>query len=251
MTTGTRTASYTYDSEGNLATITDPLDRVTRFTEYDDLGRVLRVDQADGTVLRYGYDANGNMTLLTTPTPADNSFTYNGINRRSSFLTPLGSSTTYNYNEERQLTKVTLPSGKEIVNSYSDSRLFETRTPEWTNSYTYSCGSLLDTVTREFESISFDYDGSLITNISQSGTLNQAFTFTYNNDFNLTGFSYANSTESYGYDLDGLLTTTGNFTISRNSDNSLPETVFDDDFTLNRSFNGWRGGEHWGVSGSQ
>ena len=239
VTTGNRITAYTYDTEGNLATITDPQERITFLTAYDEVGRLLSMEQSDGTILSYGYDNNGNMTLLTTPKQANNTFTYNGINKRSSFLTPLSSTTSYSYNEERQLTKVILPSTREIVNSYTNGRLVETTTNEWTNEYSYACGNMLDTVIRGAESIAYTYDGSLVTEISQTGSINATLTFTYNNDFNLTSFGYAGGIEAYMYDNDGLLTGSGNFSVTRNSANGLPEQIADDSLTLSRAFNGY------------
>ncbi len=239
VTTGSRSTSYTYDGEGNIETITDPMNRVTHFTDYDELGRVTRVVRADNTIMGYDYDENGNMTVLTTPIPADNTFDYNGVSKRKSFVTPLGSTTNYEYNEERQLTKVTLPSTKEIVNTYISGRLAETTTPEWTNTYEYFCGDLPKTITRGSETVGYSYDNSLVTNITQSGTITSALGFTYNNDFKLTSFTYAGATEDLGYDNDGLLTSTGDFIITRSSDNGLPQSVSDTTFTLSRGFNGY------------
>ena len=253
VTSGSRTVRYTYDSKGNLASVIDPLNQVTSFTEYDEVGRVTRMQRADGTVLQYQYDQNGNMTLLTTPKPADNHFSYNGVNNPAAFRTPLGNTTSYSYNQERRLTKVVLPSAKEIVNTYTDGRLVETATSEWTNTYSYACGNLLDTVTRGSESISYTWDADLPTGIAQRGTLNADLGFSYNNDFKITSFSYAGATTAFQYDNDGLLTGAGNFLINRNSANGLPETVTDSAYSLNRSYTGYGeiGAIGVSLSGSQ
>ncbi|GAB6192614.1 NHL domain-containing protein [Desulfocastanea catecholica] len=245
ITSGTRTTSYAYDLSGNVATITDPLSRITRFTEYDPVGRLKKMERADNSVLQYNYDENGNMTLYRTAYPADNSFDYNGVNNRSSFTTPLGSTTSYSYNEERQLARVTLPSTKAIVNSYASGRLTKTVTPEWTNIYEYHCGDLVGSITRGVEKATYSYDGNLVTGIAQNGSLTGSLGFSYNNDFQLASFTYAGETEDLGYDKDGLLTGSGAFTIGRKSDNGLPETVFNNSFTLSRTFNDY--GEVDGV----
>jgi RHS repeat-associated protein len=239
MTTGDRTTRYTYDPQGNLATVTDPQNKVTRFTDYDALGRVTRVEQRDGSVLAYEYDENGNMTLLTTPVPADHLFDYNGINKPSTQTTPLNSITRYAYNKERLLTSVTLPSDKVIQNTYVNGRLTETATSEWTNLYAYTCGNLPASITRGPEEISYEYDGALPTSSSQAGTLNQSLELVYNNDFNLTAFTYAGATQVFEYDNDSLVTGAGRFSITRNPNNGLPEQVSDNTFTLDRSFNGY------------
>ncbi len=42
-----------------------------------------------------------------------------------------------------------------------------------------------------------------------------------------------------GYDSDGLLTASGSFTISRNQETGLSETVFNNAVTMNRTFNSY------------
>jgi RHS repeat-associated protein len=115
--------------------------------------------------------------------------------------------------------------------------LTETATPEWTNIYEYHCGDLVGSITRGAEKVAYSYDGNLLTGIAQSGTLTGSLGFSYNNDFQLTSFTYAGAIAEFGYDKDGLLITSGGFTIGRNSDNGLPETVADNSFTLSRIFN--------------
>jgi RHS repeat-associated protein len=89
------------------------------------------------------------------------------------------------------------------------------------------------------ESISYGYDGSLLTSETLSGTLNQTLSYGYNNDFNVTSFTYAGTVQTNTYDNDGLLTGAGSFTISRNVGNGLPEAVTGGSFSLGRTFNGY------------
>ncbi len=89
------------------------------------------------------------------------------------------------------------------------------------------------------EQIDFDFDGQLLTSKVYSGTLNETISYSYNNDFDLSGFSYAGDIESYAYDNDGLLTTAGSITIARNAGNGLPEALTDGDYNLSRTFNGY------------
>jgi YD repeat-containing protein len=51
--------------------------------------------------------------------------------------------------------------------------------------------------------------------------------------------SYTGASESYSYDKNGLLTSAGDFSITRNSDNGLPESVSDVTYSQSRSFNGY------------
>jgi|GEM_PF-330433 len=238
VTTGDRTTRYSYDTAGNLATITDPMGRVTALTDYDGAGRVKRVVRPDNSVLQFEYDQNGNLSLYRTAVPADNRFTRNQVNNPQSTTSPLNSTTRYEYNAERQLTRVTLPSGKTLVNSYSSGLLTGTTTSEGTTVYTYGCGDQVDTITRGAESLDYDCDASLVTRVSQGGALNAALDLSYTNELRLGSLGYAGATEAMGYDDDGLLTKAGPFTITRDSQNGLATTVSDGAFRLERSFNG-------------
>ena len=94
-------------------------------------------------------------------------------------------------------------------------------------------------VSKAGEQVSHAYDGILMTSQTLSGTLNQTLSFAYNNDFNLTGFTYAGATASFTYDNDGLLTQTSGYTVTNNAANGLPEGVHDALMALTRSFNGY------------
>jgi YD repeat-containing protein len=79
----------------------------------------------------------------------------------------------------------------------------------------------------------------------------------YNNDpygdrdFVYDGLTYAGDTESYTCDDDGLLIRAGDFGISRNAGNGLPERVSGGDLILTRSFNayGENDGETFAIGG--
>jgi RHS repeat-associated protein len=70
-------------------------------------------------------------------------------------------------------------------------------------------------------------------------SLNQTLSYTYNNDFNPDSFTYAGNTTNYTFDNDRLLTGAGNFTITRNAGNGLPEAVTGGNLTLSRGFNSY------------
>jgi RHS repeat-associated protein len=113
-----------------------------------------------------------------------------------------------------------------------------TETPEGNVYFDYLCGSKLASITKSGEGIGYTYDGSLLTAETASGSLNQAISYIYNNDFALAEASYAGQATGYGYDNDGLLTQAGPFAITRHAGNGLPLTVSGAGLQLNRGFNG-------------
>ena len=197
------------------------------------------ISRPDGTDLGFTYDQNGNMTVLTNPSLINHGFGFNNVNLNSAYQTPLSGSYSYVYDKDRRLIQTNFPSGKQIFNIYDTTRLSQIQTPEGNIDFTYLCGTKVESITKDAESITYGYDGSLVTSEALTGSLNQILSYTYNNDFDVTGFTYAGGTESYSYDDDGLLTVAGGFTITRNADNGLPEAVIGGSLSMSRTLNGY------------
>ncbi len=236
--TNTRETAFAYDSRGNLSSVTDPEYHTTTYG-YDDLGRVTAVYRPDTSDLFFSYDDNGNMTILTNPNTIAHGFGYNRVNMFGSYQTPLSGGYSFLYDKDRRLVRKTFPSGRQIYNLYDGMLLSQIQTPEGNIDYTYLCSSKVGRITKDGESVTYGYDGKLLTSEVISGTLNQNLTFTYNNDFNVKSLTYAGTVNSFTYDNDGLLTGSGVYAISRNALNGLPESVSGGSFHLSRSFNGY------------
>jgi RHS repeat-associated protein len=236
--TGTRETVFTYDAQGNVFSILDPENHLTTF-EYDALGRTTAIHRPDTTDLFYTYDLNGNMTVITNPSGIDHDFQYNLVNLADEYTPPLSNSTTYTYDRDRRLTRTTFPSGQEIINVYTGDQLTAIQTPEGNVALSYYPSGQAQAVSKTGEQIAYSYDGSLLVSQALTGTLNQTLSYTYNNDFNLTGFTYAGAAAAYAYDDDGLLTQASGYTITNNAQNGLPEGVNDALMALNRTFNGY------------
>ena len=199
--------------------------------------------------MRYDYDANGNTTAIFTPGDVEHGFGFNAVNLNDAYVPPLSGGYAYEYDRDRRLTRKVFPSWNEIVYDYVNpddgndkSRLWEIRPSDGTDPilYDYSpCGTKVASVSKGSESIAYEYDASLVTSETLSGALGQTLGYTYNDEFAVDTFTYAGGTESYLYDGDGLLVGAGGFTISRNADNGLPESVGDGVLTLSRVFNGY------------
>ena len=236
--TNTRETSFTYNSQGFLESITDPQGYTTFYT-YDPVGRMTGINRPDGSSIGFAYDANGNITMLTNPSTITHTFGYTLVNRNDSYETPLSGSYQYFYDKDRRLIRTTFPSGDQINNIYDKTRLIEIQTPEGNIDFSYLSGTKVGSITKGAELITYGYDGSLLTSETLTGTLNQSLGYTYNNDFNLTSFTYAGNTHLCTYNHDGLLTGAGAFTIFRHAGNGLPESVTGAALTLSRTFNGY------------
>ncbi len=250
VNTYTRQTSFAYDAQGFLESITDPENHTTTY-DYDAVGRMTAIDRPDGTTVGFAYDQNGNMTVLNNPSTIDHGFGYNGVNLNSSYQTPLSGSYSYVYDKDRRLVQTNFPSGKQINNIYDNIRLSQIQTPEGNVDLTYLCSTKVGSITNGTETITYGYDGKLVTSEALSGTLNQSLSYGYNNDFNLQSSTYAGNTHIYTYDNDGLLIGAGGFTITRDAGNGLPEAVTGGALNLSRSFNGYGEveGQDFTVSG--
>jgi RHS repeat-associated protein len=240
IATNTRQITFDYvdDANGHQVTITDPEQHQWIYT-IDSMDRLKSIQRPDGGRVQFTYDKNGNMTVLTNPVDINHGFGYNSVNLNSSYSMPLSGNYSYLYDKDRRLIQTNFPSGKQIFNIYDKTRLAQIQTPEGNVDFTYLCGTKLESITKGSESITYGYDGSLVTSETLSGTLNQSLSTTYTNDFEISSFTYAGQTTNYGYDNDGLLAAAGNFVITRNAGNGLPETVAGGALSLARSFNGY------------
>jgi len=236
--TNTRESVFTYNSQGFLESITDPENNTTTYI-HDPLGRVTGINRPDGSSIGFTHDQNGNMTVLTNPASIDHIFEYNSVNKNSSYQTTMSGTYSYVYDKDRRLIRTNFPSGYSIYNIYDKTQLVQIQTPEDTIDITYLCGTKVESITNGTDTITYGYDGSMVTSETLAGNLNQVLGYTYNNDFNLTSFTYAGSTASYSYDNDGLITGAGGYAITRNAQNGLPESVIGGTLNIERSFNGF------------
>ena len=201
--------------------------------------KILDATRPDGSSLGFTYDKNGNMTVLNNPAAIDHGFGFNKVNLNSSYQTPLSGNYSYVYDNDRRLIQTNFPSGNQINNIYDTIQLSQIQTPEGNIDFTYLCSTKVGSISNGTDTISYAYDGKLLTSETLAGTVNQTLTYAYNNDFNLIAATYAGATEAYAYDNDNLLTGAGSFNITRNALNGLPAAVAGGALNLSRTFNSY------------
>ncbi len=250
MITGTRETLLSYNAQGFMDSFTDPEGYITTYT-HDTVGRVTGVGRPDGSSLGFTYDGNGNTTVLTNPSSIQHGFGFNAVNLNSSYQTPISGTYSYVHDRDRRLSEINFPSGRQIRNIYDTIQLSQVQTPEGNIDYTYLCSTKVESITKGTEAITFGYDGKLLTSETLTGALNQSLGYTYNDDFNVTSFTYAGDTDNYTYDNDGLLTGAGSFTITRNVQNGQPEILSSGALSQSRTYNGYdeQDGESSIISG--
>ncbi|MBQ0752639.1 MAG: thrombospondin type 3 repeat-containing protein [Gammaproteobacteria bacterium] len=240
ITTGTRITRYFYNTnaKGQISSIEPSDGKSTTFT-YDALGRVSTAAYPDGGSVGYQYDLRGNLTQVIVPSTGEYDFTFNNVDKPSSDSSPLNEATILSYDKDRRLVDVELPSGGHITNSYSNDQLSRVVTPDTAIDYAYACNGNVSTITEGNETLSFSYDGELLTGLQYSGDLGASISQQFNNDFVIDQMTYAGDSTSYVYDDDLLLTQANGYTVSRNAQHGLPETIADTSYQQQRSYNAY------------
>ena len=236
--------SYTYDANGNVLTVTDSHGTITRI--YDALNRVSSYTDTYGKIIRYEYDAVGNLSKLIYPDNTAVTYTYDANHNLISVTDWANRVTTYTYDENNRVVNVTKPNGSVATTVY-DSKQRVISTVEKTASgtvitgfeYTYDDLSRIieEKVLANSTKMCYTYDSlsrvtkRTVKNLSNTVLSEEAFS--YDAAGNITDapdscFAYdANNRlvvfdgNSVSYDLDGNLLSNGSLTCSYDSANKL------------------------------
>jgi RHS repeat-associated protein len=226
LTQDDRTYTLTYDSQGYLSLLTDPLTHSVGFTR-DTAGRPTLQTRPDGEQIGLTYDANGNLASLTPPGRPSHEFSYTPIDLLQIYTPPdLGftpKDTQYVYNPDRQLIQLLQPNVSASLSYDVAGRVQSLVYPQDTVSYGYDSASRLQTiVTSSGINLTYGYDGNLPTDTTWSGPVTGTVHRTYDNNFRTTTrtINGANAL-SFAYDADGLLVQAGALTLQRNAQNGL------------------------------
>ncbi len=246
-----RTASFVYDGNGCLSQVTDPLGRFARFA-YDATARLTNQTLPDGRTIRYAYDLKGNFMSVTPPGRLAHKFSYTPVDLISEYIPPAinirDAGTRYAYNQDRDLTRVIRSDGLTIDLVYDNGgscncgKLTSIVQPRGTHSFYYDpvTGNLANLASGDGVSLSYAYDGALLTNITYSGAVSGTVNYTYDSDFRVASVGVNGSDfMQYRYDGDGFLTNAGSLVFTRSSENGFITAGEFGNSTETRAFNGF------------
>ncbi|MEW8657323.1 MAG: RHS repeat-associated core domain-containing protein [Candidatus Thiodiazotropha endolucinida] len=222
-----RRLAVEYGQDGYISTLTDPLERTYGFT-HDAIGQITEQTLPDGRVIGYRYDEKGNLAAVIPPGRSAHVFEYTAIDFEASYAPPdigVGTNITrYEYNLDKQLINVERPDGLTIPLDYdTGGRINMVTLPRGLLQYGYNAQTgQLDTITdHSGGTLSFTYDGPLFLSETWNGEITGSVGREYDNNFWITGYSVNGNAIAMEYDLDGLLTRTGDLTLERDPVNGL------------------------------
>lgn len=111
------TISFTYDLNGNVASVTDEVGLTATINAVDGMGRPTQITDPNGKVTTMGYTPRGWVDWMTETaggTSRTTDFAYDLAGNLTLLTTPDGSSYTYTYNDSGWLTLVSTNVGDQI-----------------------------------------------------------------------------------------------------------------------------------------
>ncbi|HEV3093978.1 MAG TPA: RHS repeat-associated core domain-containing protein [Solirubrobacteraceae bacterium] len=191
-TASATTNEYTYNSAGNLASVTDGNGHTTKY-EYDSEGNRIKMVTPEGHETKWSYDGkrdvltvtqpsgekttitrdeHGNATVVSRPAPKETTqetkYEYNFHGQPTSMTDPLGRKWTYEYNGNGDRTSETDPESDKRTWGYNeDSQVISTVNPR---------GNVVGGSTPEFTTtITRDAQGRTVAVTEQSGKFHYGF----------------------------------------------------------------------------
>ena len=205
-TQATRVWTQGYDSQGYLASLSDPLNHATSYVN-DPVGRPKQTMLADGRLLGTVYDGDNNITQITLPSGEPHGFSFTPVDLLASYEPPSVSSaspsTQYVYDVDRELQTVNRPDGVTLGYGYdSAGRLQTTTIPQGTVTLAYnpSTGHLQSSTAPSGEVIQYAFDGFLKTGETWSGPVAGALALGFDNNFRMTSQTVNGTALGFGYD---------------------------------------------------
>ncbi len=236
--------SLTYDQEGRIASIRDPLGHVA-FYEYDAADRLTKASLPGGRAHGYGYNAAGQLTRITMPNGALHEIEYDQRGLVSGYRPPENQNKSYQfaYDGDGKLSGITMPSGGTIgLELDATGRLTELSHADGRVTMSYNgtqggcCGggvrptSVVRTAvgTTASQAMTFEYDGPLVTGVTWEGEVQAAYSYRYDAKLMLTGMSFGSDPEvSLSRDAEGELIGIGPFVMTRGGPGGSPSQVTD------------------------
>jgi RHS repeat-associated protein len=242
VTQAARQVDLSYDTYGELSSVSTMIDATSSTTvgfAYDAAGRLIDKTLADDHHLRLRYDDAGNLETVAQPGSADvfvsddvHVLDHEARGLLSSYTAPdiglANHSTSYEHSADGDLELITRPDDLTIDRVYDfyapTGNLDRVVTDEGIVEYVHfpstssTAPGKLEAVVNHIDNVTvtFGYEGSLLTQTSWSGAIVGTYARAYDNDLRVASETVAANTAVFTYaDPDGLLTQAGALAIAR------------------------------------
>jgi RHS repeat-associated protein len=230
----TRQYALEYDAGRRLSRITDPRGQETEISR-DDADRATAAALPGNRQVEFGYDADGNTTMVAPPDRPEHEFVFTPVNLLETYTPPFASgtgtlSTGYTYRLDRQRLEVLRPSGDTVAFGYDAAGRLDgvtTSTHETELAYDATTGHLSSTTstnlaTDEAVALALTFDGRLPIEETWSGPIGGSVTRVYNHHLQVESLLVnGTSAAANHYDEDGLLTQAGALTLTPDANHGL------------------------------
>lgn len=181
-----RSTTLSYDGNGNITGITDPLGRVTS-NIFDPLNRIIQSIDPHGSSASIGYDSDDNPIAVTDQRGLATTYTYDGLGNFLTNQSPDAGTTTNTYDAAGNILTSTDARGIVATNTYDAvGRVLTTSyTGGTTESYQYDAGTYgkgrLTQITDSSGSISWIYDimGRVVQKKQRTGSVTLSTAYEY------------------------------------------------------------------------
>jgi YD repeat-containing protein len=112
-----QTTQYAYDNQGNVTSVTDPLNHATS-NQYDALNRLIRITDPNLGQTQYAYNGIDQLVSVTDPRNLPTTYSYDGLSNLNSQLSPDTGTTTNTYDAAGNLLTQTDAKGQVTTYTY-------------------------------------------------------------------------------------------------------------------------------------
>ncbi len=208
-TTGSKTTALTYNTQGMLETITDPLGQVTAF-EYDANLNKTKITSPDGKYVLFSYNPNGDVVSVTPFGRPQHLFNIGFLSEILNYIAPnvpgvSSGQTTYEYDVDNRRTKTTRPDGKVAVFAYVPGKdLLQSITTFFGNyGFQYnSNGQLVQATSPDGVVTATSYLARKVSSEAMSGASTGTVSWTFNSLLKVASVTAGGIASNYTYDRD-------------------------------------------------
>lgn len=219
-----RTVTIEYGPQGRVARVIHPLKRTLRL-EYDAAGRLVTQSLPGDRKVAIEYDAAGNPVSVLPPGKPAHRFSYSPVGSVASYAPPkVGSDESavrLTYDADRKPTRARYSDGTAVDIAYDKFGRVETLTHSdgrTTYGYDPKTDQLVAIDAGEGGTLSYSYDGALLTETQWGGPVSGAVRRTYDDNLRVSEIRINGSDAvNYQYDDDGLLVRAGELTLERDA----------------------------------